>query len=393
MLAIEKFIEENENWKELIQQAPYFLKIDEDEDYVLIKYDMINSDFTQEIVNECRGIIIDKHTNKAHALSFKKFFNIQEELHADIDWKTARVQEKVDGSKILYWYNEYKNEWQVSTSGTLDAYKAQVNDSGITFGQLFDTALLNSIKVGITDFEKLHAFDVLLNRNICYTFEVVSPESRIVVPYKETKLYLIGARAIHTFEEIDPVTGLEMSDFIDTPKSYPLHTLEDCLKATEKMGFDEEGFVVVDDNWNRVKIKSPEYVLAHHARANGATSISRVLEMIENGYDKDFLKIYPEYTEKFDKVREAKEKFNQHLKDRLFNLQDELVGKYHLDRKAIANYIQMNDKDISAFLFKLLDTDLIQLYINTEWDKLPKNRKLKYLGFKEEKDADEFKEE
>lgn len=392
MLAIEKFIKENENWKELIQQAPYFLKIDEDEDYVLIKYDMINSDFTQEIVNECRGIIIDKHTNKAHALSFKKFFNIQEELHADIDWKTARVQEKVDGSKILYWYNEYKNEWQVSTSGTLDAYKAQVNDSGITFGQLFDAALLNSINAGITDFEKLHTFDEMLGKQYCYTFELVSPESRIVVPYKKTELYFIGVRNIVDFKELRP-TQLILSDLIKTPKSYPLHTLEDCLKATEKMGFDEEGFVVVDDNWNRVKIKSPEYVLAHHARANGATSISRVLEMIENGYDKDFLKIYPEYTEKFDNVKEAKGKFNQHLKERLLNLKNELVGKYHLERKAIANYIQMNDKDISAFLFKLLDTDLIQLYIDTEWNKLPKNRKLKYLGFKEEKDAEEFKEE
>lgn len=386
MLAIEKFIEENENWKELIQQAPYFLKIDEDEDYVLIKYDMINSDFTQEIVNECRGIIIDKHTNKAHALSFKKFYNIQEELHADIDWKTARVQEKVDGSKILYWYNEYKNEWQVSTSGTLDAYKAQVNDSGITFGQLFEEAVKNSVLLTINNlFNKL-------DKAHCYTFELVSPESRIVVPYKKTEIYLIGVRDIYTFEEEKPAEDY-LSEFIKIPKEYSLHTLEDCLKATEKMGFDEEGFVVVDDNWNRVKIKSPEYVLAHHARANGATSISRVLEMIENGYDKDFLKIYPEYTEKFDKVREAKEKFNQHLKDRLLNLKDELVGKYHLERKAIANYIQMNDKDISAFLFKLLDTDLIQLYIDTEWNKLPKNRKLKYLGFKEEKDADEFKEE
>lgn len=386
MLAIEKFIEENENWKELIQQAPYFLKIDEDEDYALIKYDMINSDFTQEIVNECRGIIIDKHTNKAHSLSFKKFFNIQEELHADIDWRTAKVQEKVDGSKILVFWNEYKNKWQVSTSGTLDAYKAQVNDSGITFGQLFEEAVKNSVLLTINNlFNKL-------DKGHCYTFELVSPESRIVVPYRKTEIYLIGVRDIYTFEEERP-TDDYLSEFIKIPKEYSLHTLEDCLKATEKMGFDEEGFVVVDDNWNRVKIKSPEYVLAHHARANGATSISRVLEMIENGYDKDFLKIYPEYTEKFDKVREAKEKFNQHLKDRLLNLKDELVGKYHLERKAIANYIQMNDKDISAFLFKLLDTDLIQLYIDTEWDKLPKNRKLKYLGFKEEKDADEFKEE
>ena len=47
MLEIEKFIQKNENWRELLQQPPYCLKIDEDEDYALIKYDMINSDFTR----------------------------------------------------------------------------------------------------------------------------------------------------------------------------------------------------------------------------------------------------------------------------------------------------------------------------------------------------------
>ena len=53
----------------------------------------------------------------------------------------------------------------------------------------------------------------------------------------------------------------------------------------------------------------------------------------------------------------------------------------------------MNNNDIGGFLFKFLDTDLIQLFIDTQWDKLTKNKKLKYLGFEEEKDADEFKEE
>lgn len=391
MLAIEKFIEENENWKELIQQAPYFLKIDEDEDYALIKYDMINSDFTQEMVDECRGIIIDKHTNKAHALSFKKFFNIQEELHADIDWKTARVQEKVDGSKILYWYNEYKNKWQVSTSGTLDAYKAKVNDSGITFGQLFDTALLNSINAGITDFEKLHIFDEMLGKQYCYTFELVSPESRIVVPYKKTELYFIGVRNIVDFKELRP-TQLILSDLIKTPKSYPLHTLEDCLKATEKMGFDEEGFVVVDDNWNRVKVKSLAYVQAHYTRMNNGTSYSRILDMIEFGSDENFLKIYPEYKDKFNQVKEAKLKFETKLRQAI-NATTTDRDVFDFDRKELANYINMNFKDLSSFLFRFVDTDLIKLYIETEWNKLPKNKKLKYLGFKEEKDADEFKEE
>ena len=99
MLKVEEFINQHkyEDWTSLLKQAPYFLKANEDADYILLKYDMVESDFTQDIVKECRGIIIDKHTLKAVALSFFKFFNIQEPLHDEIDWKSARVTEKIDG--------------------------------------------------------------------------------------------------------------------------------------------------------------------------------------------------------------------------------------------------------------------------------------------------------
>lgn len=134
MLEVEKFIQEHkeENWLELLTQKPYCLKYNEDEDYLLLKYDMIESDFTQQIVKECRGLVIDKQTLTPKALSFFKFFNIQEPLHDEIDWRSARTQEKVDGAKILLWFNEYKNKWQISTSGMLDAFKANLNDIGET---------------------------------------------------------------------------------------------------------------------------------------------------------------------------------------------------------------------------------------------------------------------
>lgn len=41
MLEIQKFIHEHENWRELLADAPYNLKISEDDDYVLFKYNQI----------------------------------------------------------------------------------------------------------------------------------------------------------------------------------------------------------------------------------------------------------------------------------------------------------------------------------------------------------------
>ena len=209
--AIE-FIKQNANWKELLSEAPYFLDIKEDEHYYMLKYNMINSDMSLEIVRDCRGLIIDKLTLDPVALSFRKFSNVQEPIHDDIDWNSAEVQEKIDGSKLLLFWNNYNSEWQLATSGMLDAYQANVNDLGTTFGSLFDKAVDGLI-------ENLYTH---LNKNYCYTFELVSPESRIVIQYNKTDIYFIGVRNMETLDELDPF-DFQISDFVKTPKRFSLN--------------------------------------------------------------------------------------------------------------------------------------------------------------------------
>ena len=90
------FIDKHDNWKELLQEAPYFLDIKEEDGFTLLKYNQINSDFSQDIVKECRGIILDSN-HKIVCWPFSKFFNYGESNADEIDWSSARVQEKIDG--------------------------------------------------------------------------------------------------------------------------------------------------------------------------------------------------------------------------------------------------------------------------------------------------------
>ena len=92
-----KFIESNTDWKEKIQLEPYCVKVDEDEHYVILKYDQIHSDFNIPLVRECRGIIITKDTHEVVCHPFDKFGNYGEGYCPEIDWATARVQQKIDG--------------------------------------------------------------------------------------------------------------------------------------------------------------------------------------------------------------------------------------------------------------------------------------------------------
>ena len=123
MLSVEKFIWENENWRELLQDFPYYLSVVDDEKYFLLKYQQTKSDFNNDIVKECRGIIFNTTTLKPVCVPFFKFGNYGESYADEIDWNTAKVQEKIDGSLIKLWYD---NEWHISTNGTIDASNADI---------------------------------------------------------------------------------------------------------------------------------------------------------------------------------------------------------------------------------------------------------------------------
>ena len=56
-LQLLNFIKQNkENWKEVLQKPPYSLIVKESDDYVLLKYNQLESDLSNSIVQECRGV-------------------------------------------------------------------------------------------------------------------------------------------------------------------------------------------------------------------------------------------------------------------------------------------------------------------------------------------------
>ena len=56
-LQLLDFIKQNkENWKEVLQKPPYSIIVKEDDDYILLKYNQLESDLSNSIVQECRGV-------------------------------------------------------------------------------------------------------------------------------------------------------------------------------------------------------------------------------------------------------------------------------------------------------------------------------------------------
>lgn len=288
MTFLQDFILKHKNWKELLSNKPYCLKIVESEKYVLFFYDQIESDFKENIVCEARGIILKKPDFKTVCRAFDKFFNYRESLAPIMEFDYAKVQEKIDGFIMKLWFDD--DEWHLSSNGTIDAYKTTC-PTGETLSSLF--------LEGFSCYGNFKEFTENLDKSNTYIFEVVHPLMRVVIPYKEPKVFHIGTRNNTTSEELILDIG------ISKPKNYRFDCFDDVVKMAKELPYSQEGYVVVDYNprcVRRVKIKSPSYLAAHHMKNNGVITYERIAELVIKNEQEEFLSVFYEYKEKFDEV-------------------------------------------------------------------------------------------
>lgn len=312
MLKIINFIREHTNWEELLSSPPYSLSIKRKDTRILFKYSQINSDFSLEIVREARGLILEDKTWKVVCYPFKKFFNYGEEYADEIDWETAKVTSKEDGSLIKI-YN-YNGEWRVGTNSTIDAEDAALNSPYYkNFRELFDVAADNCK----FDFDGL-------DPNYTFLMELCSCHNAIVVPHNEPKLFHIGTRNNITCEEVEVDIGIEK------PKQYMLSSLDDCIAMAATFDFTKEGFVVVDKNYHRIKVKSEDYVRVHRLANNGSITLERAIDLIRMNELEEFLVYCPQYT---DFINDVRHRFNKFYSDIYFNVNMALIEKMECETR------------------------------------------------------------
>ena len=349
-IELRDFILSHDNWEELLTADPYYLKISRDEGYILFKYNQVLSDFNIPLVREARGIIFRESDWECVCHPFNKFGNYGESYCPEINWKTASVQEKIDGSLIKFWYD---NVWHISTNGTIDAFKANLNDVKYqNFGQLVIDAIHNV-------FTNEQDFFNMLDSECTYMFELVSPYNRVVIPYDKTKLYFLGMRERDTGDEWNP-EELDESLYFQIPKRYSLSSLEDVQKAANALSWDEEGYVVCDENFNRVKIKSPSYVMAHYVRNNNTISTERLVQIVLDGEQKEFLIYASDYANELHDVentmRAIANKSVESMKI-LFGASYEFANRGEYAREVMKYPAYMKD-----FLFRCFDNRIFWDY-------------------------------
>ena len=302
-------LEHKDSYQDILSKPPCSIEVKTDSmyglDLVSFKYSQFDSDFGQPFVKLCRGLVLDANTFDAVSFPFVKFHNAAEQ-HADkIDWKDCYVEEKVDGSlcKIVKLHD---GNLLVSTNGTIDAAKAPVAEQLGCEAKNFKELIEEGLRHYGLDFEKLTG---MLDFDKTYMFELTSPFNRVVVQWHETKLTFLGCRDNITFQEESYVEH-PLSKVFDTPRMFPLHSLEECIAAAKELGKDEEGYVVCDKDFNRVKVKSPLYVSLHTLAGNYVLSYERALDIVRSNEVDEVLSYFPEFK---DSLMAVKARLDEHI--------------------------------------------------------------------------------
>lgn len=208
-------------------------------EYPIYLYDYsCNAQFEKhwnDVTLNCRGLILDENYNVI-AKPFPKFFNYEElsELNIKIPDEPWEIYSKEDGSLgILY---QYDKKTFIATRCSFISNQAK-----------WATNYLNKNYPGIP-----------FNKTRTYLFEIIYPENRIVVDYKNKEKLLLLAILDNNKNKEYPTEGLGF----ETPMKYigvkKFETVRDTIKRK-----NAEGFVIKFKSGLRVKMKYKEYVELH----------------------------------------------------------------------------------------------------------------------------------
>lgn len=301
MLAIIEYIRKNGLNKAV---SEFKLIVKEYDNKILLKYNQIESNMVLEEVRDCRGLILEKDTLKVMSLAFRKFFNNAETHAAKINWDTAHVLNKEDGTMIQVYWDWHKETWFAATTGTAEGEGEVNNKYGTTFNELFWDTVISK-----------YSFNTcLLDKNHVYVFELTTPYNIVVTPHGESSATLLAVRNRLTLKEI-PYSELPMVSVslgIPLVKSYDLNAKNagTLIKTFENMPWSEEGYVVRDADDNRVKIKNPAYLAVHHLK--GKTAEHNIMVIVKTNEIEEFISTFPDRKDELLKLKDG---------------YDELVGK------------------------------------------------------------------
>jgi hypothetical protein len=255
----------------------------------IVKYDKGVCDMDDPDVKKCRGLILEKNTNKLVCVPPPKSEKV--EFFNTVPIPNTIFEEFVEGTMI----NIFKHEGKVymSTRSCIDALCNFYSNK--TFNALFSEVI------------ELSKFDIM-DDNMNLSFVLQHPENTIVTQYEKPEITLVYGVTI----DDDKVINYNMYDLnlklkekeleFKLPEQYVVNTHLDIYDTINGLNHNEPGIILknVDSNYLRGKIWNQHYSYVRKLKGNSSNKKFMFLELRRNNAIKEYLKYFPDDAELFE---------------------------------------------------------------------------------------------
>ena len=273
---------------------------------IVLNYDNIQSPRDEQIVNECRGLVLELNSWKIVARGMTRFFNQHHSYSSSpnirglnddrelvfleqdqspsleksklFDYSNFSLETKEDGTFLLMFC--YEGEWMIATRHNFcEDYLAIGSETQKTYRELF---------VEICGGVELNEIGKDLNPSLTYCLEMCSSQNEIVQIYQNPVIYLLTIVETQSGKELsrDQVDKIclklrkraELKNWKRPKRFENFSSLEQALKHLDtfisthenvEARLRIEGFIMRDTNNQRLKLKNPFYLLIHKMKYRG----------------------------------------------------------------------------------------------------------------------------
>lgn len=274
-----------------------------------LDYDQIEAPTFDATASQCRGLVLNFKT----PLTPEQLANIDDVIPGDsdvmacgmfrfynqgqgpsVDWSTAVVEEKLDGTCIIIYFDSVSGRWCSATRKRSEADVPLDPHCPDTFTDLVNKTIQQSHGVDLHDHMENLASSNPTIKDYTFVCELTSPVNRIVCQYDSFNLTLLAVRHIPTMKEEETSKWSNILN-ISAIKTYSISDLDSVIKMVETWNpMHQEGVVVKDANFQRIKIKNPAYV-AYNRMKDSLSSVRGCVEVILLEKDDDVIPFMDSY--------------------------------------------------------------------------------------------------
>lgn len=333
------------------------LVVKEYDNLYLVKYDKTLSNMEHEDVLRCRGVILEKNTNRLVCISPPKSLNVDfyHTKYLEKNSEGVLIEEFYDGTMInVFRYNDTN---YISTRSCLGAHNKY-----------------RSIKTFKTLFSECIDFDVFekLSSGHCYSFLLQHPDNKIVKQYDTPSSVLVMTTRINEDNSVTILNPEETMNLLQscnvelsTPRRFEIDSMESIYNELDNLNDSDQGFVLKyydKGSDNRSKIRNLRYNDIRKLRGNDTNKMFMYFELRKKKNVVEYLEYFPEDKELFDKFR--------------FELYDftSKLFKYYLELKVNKN-IKFLEID---YEYRPMINDLHEIYVSSN-KQITKNTVIRYL--------------